>query len=87
MVAFYRNSHQASRKAVVSDTKTIRLSSCKFNLCLTLSLSAHTLFVNMSIEIIFTSIFLLAIALFWFSPFEIKVEDEADECFSETSTR
>ena len=41
----------------------------------------------MSIEIIFTSIFLLAIALFWFSPFEIKVEDEVDECFSETSTR
>lgn len=87
MVAFYRNSHQASRKAVVSDSKTIRLSSCKFNLCLTLSLSAPTLFVNMSIEIIFTSISLVAIVLFWFSPFEIKVEDEADECFSETSTR
>gem|GEM_PF-2893985 len=41
----------------------------------------------MSIEFIFTSICLLAIVLFWFSPFEIKVEDDADEWFSETSTR
>jgi hypothetical protein len=41
----------------------------------------------MSIEIIFTSVFIVAIVLFWFSPFEIKVEDEADEWFSETSTR
>jgi hypothetical protein len=87
MVAFCRNSYQTSRKAVVSDTKTIRLSFYKLNLCLTLSLSGYTLFVNMSIEFIFTSICLLAIVLFWFSPFEIKVEDEADECFSETSTR
>lgn len=87
MVAFYRNSHQASRKAVVSNPKTIRLSFHKLNLCLTLSLSAPTLFVNMSIEIIFTSISLVAIVLFWFSPFEIKVEEEADESFSETSTR
>jgi hypothetical protein len=41
----------------------------------------------MTIEFIFISICLLTIVLFWFSPFEIKVEDEADEWFSETSTR